>query len=149
MLVDGVPVSDHDAVLKISPAEVEKIKILNSRYYVSDICLKGIIDLKTVKGNSHVEGIDLPALRQEFEAPLSGSDFRSPVYLTDAQKQSRIPDFRNTLYWNPDLETDNAGVAVAEFYTSDEPGDYVIIAEGLTSDGQLLRAVAGITVMRR
>ena len=149
VLVDGVPVSDHEAVLRISPAEVEKIKILNSRYYVSDICLKGIIDLKTVKGNSHVEGIDLPALRQEFEAPLSGSDFRSPLYLTDKQKQSRIPDFRNTLYWNPDLETDNAGVTAAEFYTSDEPGDYVIIAEGLTSDGQLLRAVAGITVIRR
>jgi len=149
VLVDGVPVSDHDAVLKISPAEVEKIKILNSRYYVSDICLKGIIDVKTVKGNSYVKGTDLPALRQEFEAPLSGSDFRSPVYLSDAQKQSRIPDFRNTLYWNPDLGTDNEGVSVAEFFTSDEPGDYVIIAEGLTSDGQLLRAVAGITVIRR
>ncbi len=85
VLVDGVPVSDHDAVLKISPAEVEKIKILNSRYYVSDICLAGIIDLKTVKGNFRLEGTDLPALRQEFEAPLSGSDFRSPVYLTETQ----------------------------------------------------------------
>ncbi|MCK7541737.1 MAG: hypothetical protein MZV63_68045 [Marinilabiliales bacterium] len=79
-----MPVSDHDAVLKISPAEVEKIKILNSRYYVSDICLTGIIDLKTVKGNFRSEGIDLPVLRQEFEAPISGSDFRSPVYLTDS-----------------------------------------------------------------
>ena len=149
VLVDGVPVSDHDALLKISPSGVEKIKILNSRYYVSDICLTGIIDLRTVKGNFRLEGIDLPALRQEFEAPLSGSEFRSPVYLTDIQKQSRIPDLRNTLYWNPDLGTNPDGTAVAEFFTSDEPGDYVIIAEGLTSDGQQIRSVAGFSVTHR
>ncbi|MDZ7633421.1 MAG: hypothetical protein U5L72_02860 [Bacteroidales bacterium] len=149
VLVDGVPVNDHDAVLNISPAEVEKIKILNSRYYVSDICLTGIIDFKTVKGNFRMEGIDLPALRQEFEAPICGSDFRSPVYLTDIQKQGRIPDFRNTLYWNPDIRTNHDGTAVAEFFTSDEPGDYVIIVEGFTSDGHKARAVTGISVTRR
>ena len=149
VIVDGVPVSDHDAVLKISPAEVEKIKILNSRYYISDICLAGIIDLKTVKGNFRLEGIDLPALRQEFEAPLSGPDFRSPVYLTETQIQSRIPDLRNTLYWNPDLRTNPDGTAVAEFFTSDEPGDYVIIVEGFTSDGQPVRAVTSFSVTRR
>ena len=149
VIVDGVPVSDHDAVLKISPADVEKIRILNSRYYVSDICLTGIIDLKTLKGNFRVEGIDLPALRQEFEAPLPASEFRSPVYLTDFQKQSRIPDLRNTLFWNPDLRTNPDGTAVAEFFTSDEPGDYVIIVEGFTSDGQPVRAVTSFSVTRR
>lgn len=149
VLVDGVPVSDHDAVLRISPGEVETIRILNSRYYVSDICIKGIIDIKTIKGNFRVDGLDLPALRQEFEAPLSGSDFLPAVYLTDTHKQSRIPDFRNTLYWNPDISTDKNGIAVAGFYTSDEPGDYVIIARGFTEDGQTVSASSVISVLPR
>ncbi len=66
----------------------------------------------------------------------SGSDFSSPDYSGISQKESRIPDFRNTLYWNPDVRTDAKGRAAVEFYTSDEPGDYKILVEGYSSDGR-------------
>lgn len=135
VLVDGVPVDDHDAILKISPAGIEKINVLNSRYYISDVCLEGIIDFKTAKGNLSEAGINMPLFRQEFDAPMSGTGFYTPEYNTQEQKGSRIPDCRNTLYWNTDLRTDEDGKAEFEFYTSDEPGNYIIVAEGFTADG--------------
>jgi hypothetical protein len=135
VLVDGTPSYDHDAVLDLSPAEIEKIKVLNNRYYLSDISLGGIIDIKTIKGNLSITETDLRVFRQEFEAPLSGTLFYAPDYLSVKQRESRVPDYRNTLYWNPDVKTDRNGKAVAEFYTSDESGDFLVFIEGFTDGG--------------
>ncbi|MFZ2285891.1 MAG: hypothetical protein WAV93_02795 [Bacteroidales bacterium] len=149
VLVDGVPAYDHDAVLNLSPDEIEKINVLNNRYYISDISLGGIIDIKTVKGNVSVTENGLHVLRQEFEAPFSGTSFYSPEYLSVKQRESRIPDYRNTLYWNPDIKTDRYGKAVAEFYTSDEPGDYLVFIEGFTAGGLKGSAFTIISVTDR
>ena len=146
VMVDGVPVNDHDAILKLNPADLEKINIVNCRYFISYVSLEGIIDLKTIKGNLSSTGLSRPMFRQEFDAPLSGSDFYSPVYDTEEKKNNRIPDFRNTLFWNPDLRTGRNGEANLDFYASDEPGDYLVIVEGFTSEGRFVRAAISITV---
>jgi hypothetical protein len=146
ILVDGVAFYNHDAVIKIPPAEIEKIDVLNSRYYISDISLEGIIDIKTKKGNLSVAGLEMPVFRQEFEAPSSGTGFRAPEYLNAGQKNSRIPDLRNTLYWNPDIRTDRNGKAYTEFYTSDEGGSYTITVEGITKAGAKGKSTTEFTV---
>ena len=51
------------------------------------------------------------------------------------RRESRIPDYRNTLFWSPDVKTDADGRAAVEFYTSDEAGDYMVLVEGFTPDG--------------
>jgi len=146
MLVDGIPLRDHVGVLAIPNTGIERIKIVNSRYFITDMCLDGIIDITTNKGDLSATRLEIPGFRQEFDAPLPGSDFYSPEYLTEDQKSSRIPDCRNTLYWDPDLRTDKNGEATAEFYASDEPGEYLILAEGFTVEGLYGRASLVITV---
>jgi hypothetical protein len=136
VIVDGVPVFNHEKVLNIPVDRIEKIDVIHSDYYVSGIALGGIIDITTYDGNLSMIEFDKPVFRQEFEALQSGSDFSSPDYADISQKESRIPDFRNTLYWNPDVRTDGNGRASVEFYTSDEPGDYILLVEGYTTDGQ-------------
>jgi hypothetical protein len=135
VIVDGIPVFDHEKVLNIPGDQIEKIDVINSEYYILDIVLDGIINIITHKGNHSVIEYDKPVFRQEFEALQSGSDFSSPEYSDISQKGSRIPDFRNTLYWNPEVRTDATGKSVVEFYTSDEPGDFIILVEGYSSDG--------------
>ena len=149
LLVDGIPVTDHEAVLAIPANRVEKIKTVNSMYFVNDTYLDGIIDISTVNGDLKGAGMDVPGLRQEYKAPLPGSDFHSPQYLTDEQRNRRIPDCRNTLYWNPDIRTDSNGETTAEFYTSDEPGNYLIVAEGISDEGHVGSASLLITVEAR
>ncbi len=135
VIVDGVPVLDHEKVLNIKGDKIEKINVLNSRYYISDIVLGGIIDITTYDGDLSVIEFDKPVFRQEFEAPQMQYGFTSPDYSDASRKESRIPDYRNTLYWNPDVGTDVNGKAAVEFYTSDEAGDYILLVEGFTSDG--------------
>ena len=64
--------------------------------------------------------------------------FYSPSYETQQQSQIK-DDFRNTLYWNPIVRTDSAGVAQVSFYNSDQAGDVIIVAEGIDANGKLCR----------
>jgi hypothetical protein len=61
-------------------------------------------------------------------------------------KSSRIPDYRNTLFWKPDLHTGKNGKAQVEFYTSDESSDFTIVTEGMTPDGKTGYSSASLKV---
>lgn len=64
--------------------------------------------------------------------------FYSPSYETQQQPQIK-DDFRTTLYWNPIVRTDSAGVAQVSYYNSDQAGDVIIVAEGIDANGKLCR----------
>jgi hypothetical protein len=145
VIVDGVPIYDFDKILEIKSSEIEKIEVLNTRYFISDLIIEGIINIVSKKGNLSVLEFDRSIFRQEFSG-FDDHKFFSQNYSADEQKSSRLPDFRNTLYWNPDVRTDKSGRAAVEFYTSDETGEYLVIVEGFAADGKSGRSVSSITV---
>jgi uncharacterized protein YfaS (alpha-2-macroglobulin family) len=51
------------------------------------------------------------------------------------------PDFRSTIYWNPNVTTDKDGNAAFEFYNADGKGSYRVIVEGIDSNGNIGRQV--------
>lgn len=57
--------------------------------------------------------------------------FKAPSYDTPQKKQSLIPDYRKTYYWNPTVQTDSLGKAHIEFYTPDYEVGYHIRVEGM------------------
>ncbi|MEO1261819.1 MAG: MG2 domain-containing protein [Bacteroidota bacterium] len=46
------------------------------------------------------------------------------------------PDFRTTLHWNAEIEIGEEGTAKEVFTTSDQKGRFVVIGQGLRSDGK-------------
>jgi hypothetical protein len=82
--------------------------------------------------------ITLPdyAVRLPYRVTEPVNSFSSPDYVSHGKKQSHIPDFRNTLYWNPSVKTDKEGKAVVEFWTSDFKSDYEISIQGINGDGE-------------
>ena len=64
--------------------------------------------------------------------------FASPDYSSSEFTNSRIPDFRNTLYWNPSVKPDKSGTAKIEFWSSDVVSDYEINVQGINSEGKLI-----------
>jgi hypothetical protein len=136
VLVDGVPVYNIAKLLDVNSKEIERIDILNTRYYYTDYIFDGIVNFITKKGNLSSMEYDNSVFRQVFEGCQVPREFYSPDYSAKTGGTYRIPDFRNTLYWKPDLRTDGNGKASVSFFTSDEPGDYTIVVEGITSDGK-------------
>ena len=49
-----------------------------------------------------------------------------------------MPDYRRTLYWNPNVTTDKNGEAKIEFYNNSTCRQLVISAEGITKDGRAI-----------
>jgi uncharacterized protein YfaS (alpha-2-macroglobulin family) len=76
------------------------------------------------------------AVRLPYRVADPVKTFSSPDYSDPQSKRSRLPDFRNTLYWNPAVEADKEGKARVEFWSSDFATEYVINIQGVTSDGQ-------------
>ena len=135
-LVDGIPVFDIDKILEIDPQDLNRIEILQQRYLISDIIIEGIIHFITYRHNLSSIEFEKPLFRREFDALQPVKAYSFPEYSNDTITLSRIPDFRNTMYWNPELKTKDDGCTTVEFYTSDEPGEYTIVVEGITAEGR-------------
>jgi hypothetical protein len=136
VLVDGVPVYDFEKVLGISSKEIERADVINTRYFISETVFDGIISFITKKGNLSVMEFDNSVFRQVYEGCQEQDRFYSPDLSTPALKNSHVPDFRNTLFWKPDLRTDKDGKAEVAFFTSDELSDFTIVVEGISPSGK-------------
>ena len=128
--------SDCAAILNISLTDLERIEVINLRYFMDNHIFDGIVQFITKKGALEGLEFDHVVFRQAFAAYSRETRFNSPVYGSDSLRNSPLPDFRNTLYWNPYLETQTDGVASFEFFTSDESGDYTLFIEGISPDGK-------------
>jgi len=65
-------------------------------------------------------------------------EFYSPRY--DVEPNDR-PDLRTTVYWNPNLTTDDKGKLKFDYFNTDQPGTYRIVIEGIDALGKLGRKV--------
>jgi hypothetical protein len=69
--------------------------------------------------------------------PVVAKQFYSPRYTSPAQ-ETILPDLRQTIYWNPNVITDEKGEATVSFYTSEsESRNYLIIVQGTDLKGRL------------
>lgn len=62
--------------------------------------------------------------------------FYQPVYGAPDVTRQRS-DFRNTIYWNPEVVTNSKGNAKVSFYTSDALTSFRLIAEGMSKKGRI------------
>ena len=95
----------------------------------------GIVSLSTYKGDLEGFELDSHALVQQYEGVQRQREFYAPRYDTPQATQSRLPDLRNLLYWNPAIRTSATGAAPLEFYTGDQAGRYLVVLQGLAANG--------------
>jgi len=69
-------------------------------------------------------------------------EFYSPAYETAEQQSETTPDLRSTIYWNPNVRTNEDGEAEISFYAADPETTYTVTIEGITDDGVLIRKTA-------
>ncbi len=134
ILLDGIPVT-HEAILAYDPLKVRNLWVVPSRYIIGQFVYDGVVSFTTYEGIHEALKIDPQAVSLDYNGLQMKREFYSPVYATAAQAESRLPDFRNVLYWSPDVRTDHTGNAKINFYTSDVKGKYVVVLQGLDAAG--------------
>jgi hypothetical protein len=138
LFLDGIKIRDASVIAGLDPSLVEKIDIIKEEYRVGRYSFPGILNVITRSGD--FSAIPLPGymMRIPYRVVEPVQSFVSPDYSSPSKRNSTIPDFRNTLYWNPVVRPGKDGKADIGFWTSDIVSDYVIKLEGFTSDGKIV-----------
>lgn len=135
LMVDGVPFFDADKIVAFDPLKIKTIDIVNHRYLLNEQVEEGIINFKTYKSDLGGFELDPRSVILDYEGLQLKREFYSPLYPTEAEINSRLPDFRDLLYWESDVQTDKSGKARLSFYTSDQEGTYKIMIQGISGSG--------------
>ncbi|MCX6321003.1 MAG: hypothetical protein NTX93_04250 [Bacteroidia bacterium] len=138
LLIDGVIINDPSIIANLDPEIVEKIDVVKEKYFVGDYLFFGIVNVITKSGDFGCVTLPGYATRLPYRVIDPVVSFLSPDYSSAEMKNSRNPDFRNTLYWNPSIKPDKDGKARIDFWTSDITSDYEINIQGITSEGKTI-----------
>ncbi len=141
ILIDGVP-SDMMAFRTISPEDVERIEVLKgpSASIYGSRGANGVIAVYTKRGQFMKKGvIDFKMLGY-----YSPREFYTPAY--NRTQLAGTPDMRPTVYWNPEIITDENGQATFSFYTSDARNNFRIVVQGISDNGLVGAVESGYKV---
>jgi hypothetical protein len=136
VMLDGIPIFNADRVFAINPLKVQRLEMVNDAFIDGPVFADGVLNYTTYKGDMGGVEIDPKAVVLDYEGMQLQREFYSPVYDTEDKQKDHLPDFRNVLYWEPNVNTGINGKATVSFYTSDKAGKYIAVMQGLTADGQ-------------
>ena len=142
VLLDGIPIHDHEEILRYNPMHVKKVKVYDGRYLFGGEDMDCIVSFITTEGNLPFFQLNEGSQLFDYDCPQLPSSFEIPDYSNDEIRNSRKPDFRHTLYWNPFVEFPKDTPANFSFYTSDLCGEFKVAVEGITTDGEIIRGVS-------
>jgi TonB-dependent SusC/RagA subfamily outer membrane receptor len=155
IVVDGVPY-DNSALGDINPQQVNNVVILKDAAATSIYGCRGsngIILINTKHGkypnssgavkrlnNREYKNYAVKQFyhynRNRVDTPRS---FYMPIYEGKNLPEERT-DFRQTIYWNPVVQTNADGITEIEFYNSDAVTSFKISAEGIGYNGLVGKA---------
>ena len=140
LLVDGVPLTQIDKLMDKGSASVKRVDTQNKTRNFGNISFNnGIVAVWTHKldfwEKCHVPGT-YSFLVQGFQPPIEAA---SPKPSKD-----RLPDLRQTVYWNPSVNT--ATQKSIEATLSDETGEFVIEFFGFDRNGKVISDYKKINV---
>jgi len=134
VLLDGVPVFDIDKIMAFDPLKIKKLDVVTRRYFQGPQTFEGVVSYTTYGNDLGGFALDTRALVQEYEGLQWQREFYAPRYDSPALRQSRLPDYRNLLYWNPTIISLGNTPQNLEFYTGDQAGKYIIVVQGMAAN---------------
>ncbi len=140
VLLDGIPIVDHEIIFKYDPLKIRKIDVYKGKYVFGGQIFDGIASFSSYEHNYPGLVVDNSTQFFDYEGTQAQRIFYMPAYRTEAEKRSPVPDFRHTLLWRPDIRTAGESSISIPFTTSDLTGDFTITIEGLTQTGEALYA---------
>jgi hypothetical protein len=146
ILLDGIPIADASKIVAVDPLKIQKIEVVTHNYYIGSSVFAGIINVKSYSGEIGATQIDSNSTVVEYEGLQQQREFYSPVYATGDERDSHMPDFRNVLYWAPQIRTGLDGKTRLSFYTSDLKGKFAVVIQGISANGIPGKATATFEV---
>lgn len=132
VLVDGLLLQNQNDLLNYNMKNIYKIDIIVGRYYIGPKSFNGLINFITFDKDFTSSQTGSSILKTTVSRPQLKKIYNNVNYSNLADNE-RIPDFRNQLLWNPEVQLNSD--SGNSFYTSDLSGTFEIRLEGFAKNG--------------
>lgn len=144
VLIDGIPLTDHNKIFSYDPLKIKKLDIVTRRFVLGSANVGGVASFETYNGRFDAFELDPAVILVDYEGLQLQREFYSPDY--SVTNNTRIPDFRSTLLWQPNIVQSSSDRVNLSFFTGDQKGRFLVVIEGLTDSGKIVRAEKEIVV---
>lgn len=129
VLLDGVPVPDHDLIFEYDPLLVEKVVIYPHTCFLGSRTYAGVLDFVTYRR-------DLPSY--SFKDNVRVVEYQgvcAPVVYRIPDTSPGVPDLRQTVLWHPLVELAPGESRVLEYLLPAYGGEFEAVVEGFDDTG--------------
>lgn len=144
IIVDGLLIQDPSDLFEYNMANVNKVSFLTEPYVYGPNVYGGLISFETKDSEFSINYAKKYLKTMEIQRPNPEKIYNNPEYAS-GNKLQRIPDYRYQLLWKPNI-TLNSKEDSLPFYTSDLKGNFEVVLEGFTDNGQPVYVSKNITV---
>lgn len=137
ILVDGIE-TDMDLLNSISTDDVAKIEAIQGpgAAVFGSQGSNGAILIYTKQGGGVTSSKKVfHSINQQISGYQNTRYFYSPNYSENKDLENGKPDIRNTIYWNPYIQTNEKGTSEISYYNSDVNSNVKVNLEGITNTG--------------
>jgi hypothetical protein len=134
ILLDGLPVLNTNNIIEFDPLKIKRLDIIAGKHYYGNITSDGIVSYATYNGDLANWPLNAGDVIVQFDGLQREREFYSPVY-SGEKTEKHLPDLRNVLYCTPHVKTNGQGNTILNFYTSDLPGKFACVVQGIAADG--------------
>ncbi|WP_286862114.1 MULTISPECIES: hypothetical protein [Sphingobacterium] len=148
---------DAELAENIPPDAIESVEVLRSSVYTGlygvgihagkEDSVIFVLTTKVGRGNLAKAPDRYGSISVSPQGLYFGTTYYKPAYEVD-NNPATYQDLRTSIHWEPSIVVNKSGKTSFQFFTSDEPGTYRIIVEGLDMYGNLFRQQKDITVKR-
>lgn len=140
IIADGVLIDDINQLLPYGSKDIRKVEVISSEWYMDSQEFNGIIAV--FSNNNLMKNI---LLNTNFNIKIRANEyFQTPKFYTPDYSLTDVnawdPDFRQVLYWNPDIQIDKENEQTIYFYTSDYAATYLIKVCGIADNGEVIES---------
>jgi hypothetical protein len=144
IFLDGVLIDNINQIIQLGSDKIKMVDLICTRYNYGNLIFPGILAVySSSKEIKNIQPFD-NSIRLQLEKFHPYSVFTTRMHSGDSSAVN--PDFRQLLYWNPNIDISQNHTQVPEFYASDHSGNYFIMVEGISSDGVPISVTTKIKV---
>ena len=132
VLVDGIPVLDHQKIYDYDPLLVERIDVYPATYFVGPRCCLGIVNMVTYKRN--MPTLTFPDAVRVVD--FQGACFPQAYTCRGISENANYPDYRSTVYWHPMVDLKAGESLELDCQLPKYEGSFRVVVEGISEDGE-------------
>lgn len=132
VLLDGIPVFDHNKIFNYDPLRVKSLKIYEREFLIGYLSFNGIASFSTYRGD--YSGLTFPGNVRILD--YKGLEYPSGFTGTEVRSGTGVPDTRSMIYWEPVFDLKAGENSEIFLQTPSYSGIFTLKIEGVSQKGE-------------